>query len=113
MDFCDRNGLTNTIKEPARVTKSSQTLIDVILANRPERWATSGTLHLGMSDYNLVYIIRKQRLPRSTVKAIESRSMRNFNLNAFLNDWSISPWDSSFVFDDINDVWAHCMVFTL
>ena len=33
--------------------------------------------------------------------------MRNFHLNAFLNDLSITPWDSSFVFDDINDVWAH------
>ena len=60
-----------------------------------------------MSDHDLVYIIRKKRLPRSTVKAIESRSMRNFNLNAFLNDLSITPWDSLFVFDDINDVWAH------
>ena len=79
----------NTIKEPTRVTKSSKTLIDVTLVNRLESWATSGTLHLGMSDHDLVYIIRKQRLPSSAVKAIESRSMRNFNLNAFLNDLSI------------------------
>ena len=50
---------------------------------------------------------RKKRLPRFTVKAIDSGSMRNFNLNAFLNDLSITPWDSAFVFDDINDVWAH------
>ena len=108
VDFCDRYCLTNTIKEPTRVTKSSKNLIDVIrLVNRPERWATSDTLHLGMSGHDLVYIIRKQRLPRSTVKAIESRSVRNFNLIAFLNDLSITPWDLSFVFDDINDVWAH------
>ena len=96
----------NTIKEPPRGAKSSKTLIDVILVNRPERWATSGTLHLGMSDHDVVYIIRKQRLPLSIVKAIESRSMTSFNLNAFsMSELSITPWDSSFVLDDINDVW--------
>ena len=77
VDFCDRYCLTNTIKEPTRVTKSSKTLIDVILVNRPERCATSGTLHLGMSDHDLVYIIRKQRLPSSTVKAIETNRFRD------------------------------------
>lgn len=107
VDFCDRCCLTNTMKKPTRMTKSSKTLINVILVDRPERWATSGTLHLGMSDHDLVYIIRKERLPSSTVKTFESRSMRNCNLNAFLNDLSVTTWDSSFVFDDINDVWSH------
>ena len=46
----------------------SKSLIDVILVNRPEYWATSGSLQLGMSDHDLIYIIRKQRLPKSKVK---------------------------------------------
>ena len=59
--FCD---LTNTVTEATRVTTTSKTLIDVILVNRPERWSKSGTPKLGISDHDLVYIIRKQSLPR-------------------------------------------------
>ena len=75
-DFCDQFCLTNTIDEPTRVTKTSISLIDVILVNRPEHWATSGSLQLDMNDHDLIYIVRKQRLPKSRVKVIESRSMK-------------------------------------
>ena len=37
-DFCDGYCLSNTITEPTRVTNTSETLIDVILVNRTERW---------------------------------------------------------------------------
>ena len=76
-DFCDQFCLTNTIVEPTRVSKTSQSLIDVILVNRPVHWATSGSLQLGMSDRDLIYIVRKQRLPKSKVKVIESRRMKH------------------------------------
>ena len=55
----------------------SKSLIDVILVNRPVHWATSGSLQLGMSDRHLIYIVRKQRLPKSKVKVIESRRMKH------------------------------------
>ena len=66
-DFCSQFCLTKTIVEPTRVTNTSKTLIDII---RPERWATSGTLQLGMSDHDLVYVVRKQRLLKSKAKVI-------------------------------------------
>ena len=64
-DFCDQFCLTNTINEPTRVTISSATLIDVILVSHPHHWSTSGTIHLGISDHDLVYIVRKQRLSKA------------------------------------------------
>lgn len=106
-DFCNQFCLTNTIPEPTRVTKRSETLIDVILVNRPERWATSGTLQIGLSDHDLVYIVRKQRLPKFKTKVIKSRSMKNFNLDTFLADAASTPWDTAFVYDDLDDIWAH------
>ena len=106
-DFCNQFCLTNTIDEPTRVTKTSKSLIDVILVNRPEHWATSGSLQLGMSDRDLIYIVRKQRLPKSKVKVIESRRMKYFIQDAFLADLTTTPWDTAFIFDDIDDLWAH------
>ena len=72
-DVCDQFCVTNTIGEPTRVTKTSKSLIDVILVNRSEHWATSGSLQLDMNDHDLIYIVRKQRLSKSRVKVIESR----------------------------------------
>ena len=57
-DFCDQFCLSNTIDEPTRVTKTSKSLIDVILVNRPEHWATSGSLQLGMSDHIFSILLR-------------------------------------------------------
>ena len=34
------------ITEPTRLTESSQTLIDVILTNKPDRIVSSGVLHI-------------------------------------------------------------------
>ena len=107
IDFCDQFCFTNTIDEPTRVTNTSKSLIDVILVNRPEYWATSGSLQLGMSDHDLIYIIRKQRLPKSKVKVIDSRSMKHFNQDAFLADLMTTPWNMAFIFDGIDDVWGH------
>ncbi|RMX55071.1 hypothetical protein pdam_00023216 [Pocillopora damicornis] len=45
---------TDLLNEPTRVTNTSKSLIDVILVNRPEYWATSGSLQLGMSDHDLI-----------------------------------------------------------
>ena len=57
-DFCDQFCLTNTIDGPTRVTKTSKSVIDVILINRPEHWATSGSLQLGMSDHIFSILLR-------------------------------------------------------
>ena len=42
------------IREPTRVTGKTMTLLDVILASHPERYATCGNLHMGLSDHDLV-----------------------------------------------------------
>lgn len=54
-NFCDHFCLANTISSPTKVTASTKTLLDVVLASHPERFASSGTLHLGISDHDLIY----------------------------------------------------------
>ena len=106
-DFCDQFCLTNVISEPTRVTKSSASLIDVILVSHPERISTKGNLKLGLSDHDLVYLVRRQRLPRPNAKTIEFRSTKNLDKNALVSDLNEIPWDSAYVFDNVNDTWNH------
>lgn len=83
-EFCDKFCLQNQISEPTRVTDKTKTLIDVILATHPERFATCGNLHLGVSDHDLVFAVRKNKLAKPKAREIKYRSMRQFNDDAFL-----------------------------
>ena len=82
-------------------------MIDVILVSHPERISTKGNLKLGLSDHDLVYLVRRQRLPRPNAKTIEFRSTKNLDKNALVSDLKEIPWDSAYVFDNVNDTWNH------
>ena len=60
VDFCNRFCLSNRINEPTRVTKTSKSLIDVLLTSLAECYATKGSLHLGLSDRHLIFTVRKK-----------------------------------------------------
>jgi hypothetical protein len=106
-NFCDQFCLTNMILNPTRVTNTSKSLLDVILVSHPERFAVSGNTQLGISDHDLVYLVRKQKLPKPKARLIEFRSLKNFDRSAFISDLKNVPWDSSYVYDDVDDVWLH------
>ena len=107
VDFCNRFCLSNRINEPTRVTKTSKSLIDVLLTSHAECYATSGSLHLGLSDHDLIFTVRKNKNSRPKPRLIEFRSMKNFNLPDFLADLKRVPWSSAYTFDNADDVWAH------
>ena len=53
------------ISKPTRVTRTSATLIDLILTNNEENIFKSGVIHLGISDHSLIFTIRKYCAPKS------------------------------------------------
>ena len=103
-DFCNRFCLSNRINEPTGVTKTSKSLIDVFLTSHAEFYATSGFLHLGLSDHDLIFTVRKNKNLRPKPRLIEFRSMKNFSL---LADFKRVAWSSAHTFDNADDVWAH------
>ena len=50
---------TQFIDEATRVTQSSKTLIDHIYSNTSHMINSSGVLHISISDYSLIYCVRK------------------------------------------------------
>lgn len=106
-NFCEQFCLTNVITKPTRVTTRSKSLIDVILTSHPDRFACYGNLNLGLSDHDLVYIVRKQKLPRPKSRSIEYRSLANLNTEEFISDLNDIPWDTAYTFDNVDDVWCH------
>ena len=106
-DFCDKFCLSNVIDKPTRVTDTTSSLINVILVSHVDRMSTSGNLHLGVSDHDLIYVIRKQRLPKPKAKTIEFRTTKNLDVNSFVKDLEEIPWDSAYAYDNIDDIWHH------
>lgn len=90
-----------------RVTNNSAPLIDVILTNNPEWFALSGTVKLAISDHDLIYNIRKQKIQRPPPKLIECRSMKNLEREEYLDDLSKILWDSAFIYDNVDDICEH------
>ena len=64
-------------------------------------------VHLGISDHDLIYTVRKQKLPKSKARITEFRSFKNFDEEAFLSDLRAVPWDIAYVFDEIDEIWSH------
>ena len=59
LQFCTTFDLTQKIKSPTRITCSSTSLIDHILASLSSRISQEGVTNVGLSDHQLIYCTRK------------------------------------------------------
>lgn len=57
------------VEGPTRITNSSETLIDLVFTNRPERIKKSYNLVTGLSDHNMILILRKLTKQRFNITA--------------------------------------------
>ena len=48
-----------------------------------------------------------QKIARPSPKLIECRSMKGFEKDCYLADLSKIPWDSAYIYDDIDDIYDH------
>ena len=55
-------GLTQIVKSPTRITFSSTSLIDHILASLPDRISQEGVMNVGLSDHQLIYCTSRVEL---------------------------------------------------
>ena len=95
VDFRHRFCFVNKTAELARVTDRTKSLLDVILVTHAERYITSGNLQLGLSDHDLVFVVRKSKLPRPKPRLIEYRSMKNFDNADFLTEFKKRLWGTT------------------
>ena len=94
------------IDSPARVTRTSAIAIGLIFTNRAENILKSGTSHLGISDHNLIFAIRKFPIhikSQNNVRFI--RNFKWFNSNEFVTGLTLVPWDIVTQYDNPNECW--------
>ena len=106
-NFAEQVCLTKVIHKATRTTNCSSTLLDIALTSHPDRLATSGILQVGISGHDLIFAVKKKKLPRPISRTMEFRSLKNFDQNAFLSDLRNIPWNSSYIFENMDDIWSH------
>ena len=106
-DVLELYQLTQLINNPTRITQSSQSLLDVVIASMPEKIIFSGVVHLGISDHSLIYSIRKinTRIKTDLQGSVEYRNFKNFNVSGFLYDLQNIPWEEIRFKRNVDEMW--------
>ena len=109
-------GLTQVIKEATRTTAETNTLIDHIVTNKRDNIADSGIIPCGISDHDLIYIIRHARISKikKDPKIVTVRSTKNLNNDTLIKDLNELPFELMRASaDNPNDLWSSWKSFFL
>lgn len=86
------------------MTKSTETLIALILTNNKRRALQTGVIDTKISNHSLVYTIMRVTLLRLRSRKIALRSFKNFDRDKFVEDLSAAPFHIEDIFDDPDDM---------
>ena len=91
-------------------------MIDRIVTNKKNNIADSGIIPFGISDHDLVYIIRHARIPKikKDPKIVTVRSSKNLNNDTLIKDLNELPFELMRASaDNPNDLWSRWKYFFL
>ena len=97
---CSLYQLKQIIDAPTRITKLSA------LVNNPDGIYSHGALEIGISDHNLIYVVKKLAHVKGQRISKEVRNFENFNERLFLEQLSSILWEYADNFNDPNDSWV-------
>ena len=84
--------LTQIVKRPTRVTRTSKTLIDHFITNHPQKVTNNGVIPYSIeSDHDAIYACVNVRLPRFQPRYKFIRDIKNFKEDVFKEDFSTFP----------------------
>ena len=83
----EANGFKQLIRDPARISHTSSTLIDVILVNNEKNIAKSLVMSLRLSDRDLVACVRKVNHLRFQHRTIRCRNYSKYNPESLKSDF--------------------------
>ena len=106
-DFCKMFDIKQLIESPTRITCSSSSIIDHILASFPDRVTQQGILNVGLSDHQLIYCTRKiTRIKRGGHKQITFRSFKNYTIDGYEKALVEINFPKYKKFDNVNDAYS-------
>ena len=107
-DFYTIFGLKQLIESPTRVTCSSSSIIDHILASFPDRVTRGGMLNVKLPDLQLIYRARKiTRIKRGGHKQIKFPSFKIYTIDSYKKALAEINFPEYKDFDNVNDAYSN------
>ena len=86
---------TQLIHQPTRITRDSQTLLEIIATNAPHNIKESGVLSLSLSDHDFVYCIRKLNWVKTPSEVKCFRNYAKYDPSKFCDDLRNVDWNAN------------------
>ena len=102
LDLMEIFGLDCLITKATRKTKTSETLLDLILTSNKKKTLVSDVVDTQISDHSLVFTILRSRA-RSKIALSYAGSFKIFNRDKFIQDLQMAPFSIVDVFDEVDD----------
>ena len=96
------NGFTQLIKRATRITKDTETLIDLIATNNPSVIPCTEVLPTSLSDHDMVCCLRKLNNMKFKQKTVECRNYARYDYESMNNDFQRVDWSSLYSLRDVN-----------
>ena len=104
---------TQLIKDPTRVSKTSESLIDILMVSNPVLVRNSGVLKLTTGDHYAVYTTLNLRIPKAKATYISTRNYKIYNAEKFSADVSMIPWTALDLMDTCDEMWMRSTIYSL
>lgn len=102
--FIEPFSLKQLIEKPTRITKTSSTLIDLILVNKPENALFSSCCDApGVSDHCFTYVAYSLKKEKFKPYKVTKRDFKNVNWQNFKNAVEYAPWENILYGENINE----------
>ena len=88
LDFCRSFNFAQLITSPTRTTDVSKSLLGIILASNLKKVLKAKVLRSSINDHDLVFVVLLLKKARPKATYITTRSIKNYNPDAFSNDVS-------------------------
>lgn len=105
VSFAESMFLNQLIKDPTRVTSTSESLIDHILTDIPHV-NLSGTINLNLTDHFPIFVIKKKIRCKKSFTEVTGRKYKSADLTDFETDIRAIDTDTLFRSGNPNKIWG-------
>ena len=99
-------GYKQMIQKPTRIAEASETLIDVILTNKPSNVVKTEVIPTGIGDHDMVGCVRKINHLRFKPRQIICRYYRSYQPEAMNKDLEAVDWTHFYSCRHVNEAWS-------
>ena len=82
-NFCNSFNLSQLVSRPTRVTKTTESLIDVIITSNPQQVIETNVMPSSISDHDLPYVVLRIKKERRKLTYMTGRSFKGYAADRF------------------------------